>query len=330
MKWLKNLFGTTSSEVISLNIEAPVAAQTPLVMEEDFPGGLTFDADSARVRTTRAADGITIKIKWLIDETVEINVPSSGSRVLITDPFISKNQAEIPAALDVAAFLEQPELLSPYHESDFEAELNESKDRRKTLAAYWTGLLMLHPSAEVSLAAIKTMTPATANTVTARTAMMAGLAMMLVCGNDQVRNEVAQLVWRCSEDSVHFLFNILGNRGVTPSGVLYDEGKRAALVLRAHCPAERKDYFAKKALELFGPSVAGEQTVQKKANVTFQHRYTKPVSPGGAMGNYEIYTAPNKREARLFLENYSITRDLFYVEVETPEGPLGKDKLGIY
>ncbi len=35
-------------------------------------------------------------------------------------------------------------------------------------------------------------------------------------------------------------------------------------------------------------------------------------------------------DALRFLESYPVNKEFFYIEVETPEGPIGKDRLGIY
>ena len=45
---------------------------------------------------------------------------------------------------------------------------------------------------------------------------------------------------------------------------------------------------------------------------------------------WQVYSAPNKSAALAFLSEQTVTRSLFYVVVETPEGNFGKDKDGIY
>ena len=69
-------------------------------------------------------------------------------------------------------------------------------------------------------------------------------------------------------------------------------------------------------------------------SVKFLRTYAKPISspPGGAAvtGTYDEYTAPNKVVARAFLDKKTVTKDYDYIEIITPEGNLGKDKMGIY
>jgi len=48
------------------------------------------------------------------------------------------------------------------------------------------------------------------------------------------------------------------------------------------------------------------------------------------IGTYEEYTAPNKIVARAFLDKSPVTEDFHYIEVITPEGRLGKDRMSIY
>ncbi len=109
----------------------------------------------------------------------------------------------------------------------------------------------------------------------------------------------------------------------------HEEGKRVALIMREYCPDSKKEWFRKKALDLFGPSVAGIKAKTTASKVRFKTKYTKPIG-ATTIGTYEVYTASSKADARSFLENYKITKQHFYVEVETPEGPLGKDIMGIY
>jgi hypothetical protein len=65
-------------------------------------------------------------------------------------------------------------------------------------------------------------------------------------------------------------------------------------------------------------------------SVKLVRRYTKPIPGEAITGTYEEYAAPNKAVARAFLATKSITKDYFYIEVVTPEGNLGKDKLGLF
>jgi len=48
------------------------------------------------------------------------------------------------------------------------------------------------------------------------------------------------------------------------------------------------------------------------------------------IGTYEEYSAPNKIVARAFLDKSPVTESFHYIEVITPEGRLGKDRMSIY
>ena len=61
-------------------------------------------------------------------------------------------------------------------------------------------------------------------------------------------------------------------------------------------------------------------------SVKFIRRYTKLID--GATGTYEEYSAPNKIVAMAFLDKTKIVEDLFYIDIITPDGNMGKDKMG--
>ena len=50
----------------------------------------------------------------------------------------------------------------------------------------------------------------------------------------------------------------------------------------------------------------------------------------GGIGTKKIYKAPNKAVALEFLKKKQINEAFFYIEIETPEGWIGKDKDGVY
>ncbi len=54
------------------------------------------------------------------------------------------------------------------------------------------------------------------------------------------------------------------------------------------------------------------------------------LSSQGGVGNKKIYKAPNKQTALEFLKSQDTNRPFFYIEIETPNGWVGKDKDGIY
>jgi hypothetical protein len=54
------------------------------------------------------------------------------------------------------------------------------------------------------------------------------------------------------------------------------------------------------------------------------------LSKRGGVGIKKIYKAPNKTIALEFLKRKQIDEAFFYIEIETPEGWVGKDKDGIY
>lgn len=57
-------------------------------------------------------------------------------------------------------------------------------------------------------------------------------------------------------------------------------------------------------------------------------RYQEKITKNGA--TYEVYTAPDKGSAILFLKGKQVTQGQYYICVDTPEGSFGRDINGIY
>lgn len=64
--------------------------------------------------------------------------------------------------------------------------------------------------------------------------------------------------------------------------------------------------------------------------IRFKETIVKPGRLFGETCTYEVYTATSKLDALSFLENKKVTKKLYFIEVETPEGNWGKDHFGIY
>jgi hypothetical protein len=75
-------------------------------------------------------------------------------------------------------------------------------------------------------------------------------------------------------------------------------------------------------------SVANKSNADGKAGVKFIH-YTYPVVMG-VTNTKEIYEAPNKSVAIEFLKSKNISKQFYYIEIQTPDGWVGKDIMGVY
>jgi hypothetical protein len=64
--------------------------------------------------------------------------------------------------------------------------------------------------------------------------------------------------------------------------------------------------------------------------VRFKERISRQGKMGVGVCTYEVYTANNKQEAIKFLRSKPVTKDYYFIEVETPEGDVGRDKFEIY
>lgn len=65
------------------------------------------------------------------------------------------------------------------------------------------------------------------------------------------------------------------------------------------------------------------------SKVLFVREYKRP-GPLGSYFTYRVYKAPNKASAMAFLEKNPVTRQLYYIVVETPEGNFCRDIQGLY
>lgn len=155
------------------------------------------------------------------------------------------------------------------------------------------------------------------------------LPYLLVHENRDVCMEAAKLTWQLDDAGITAIFNVLSSRGMIPSGIEAQKGRRAAEILRDCCPPERRKLFEQLAVDRFGPSIAGHENEKSQGEVTFKEVITKPGKLGGVC-TYEVYTSKKKLDALRFLENKEVTKKSYFVEVETPEGNWGKDYFGIY
>jgi hypothetical protein len=77
-------------------------------------------------------------------------------------------------------------------------------------------------------------------------------------------------------------------------------------------------FFGRKTWKTAGGVVVSRKEVYKRTGQT------------GARNTYEVWTAPTAESAKQFLNSRNITKNLYYLVVETPEGSWGKDCMGVY
>ena len=65
------------------------------------------------------------------------------------------------------------------------------------------------------------------------------------------------------------------------------------------------------------------------SDIEFVETISKPNSYGG-INTYEVYKSDSKAKALAFLKTKEVTKELYYIEVDTPEGTCGRDIKGIY
>jgi len=81
------------------------------------------------------------------------------------------------------------------------------------------------------------------------------------------------------------------------------------------------------------PEDKSSQHVQPKSidtgKVSFVEKYSKDNS-FMSVNTYEIYKGPDAATAKAFLETKKVTKSLYYIIVETPEGNYGRDIEGMH
>ena len=75
-----------------------------------------------------------------------------------------------------------------------------------------------------------------------------------------------------------------------------------------------------------------EATVRNNASVgdPSKVKYSETVKGNDGVSIYEVYTGPDKASAIAFLKGKIVTKSLYYVVVDTPEGSFGRDINGFY
>jgi hypothetical protein len=88
----------------------------------------------------------------------------------------------------------------------------------------------------------------------------------------------------------------------------------------------------KNDLEPERKAAAPSKAATKPGKVTFVREEQKRLSIGSISGTstYRIHKGPDAATARAFLQEHPVTKPLYYIVVETPEGNYCRDKDGIY
>ena len=71
-------------------------------------------------------------------------------------------------------------------------------------------------------------------------------------------------------------------------------------------------------------------TVDTRKGDASKVRYKETVRGKDGVSTYEVYSAPDKASATAFLKTKPVTRKLYYIVVDTPEGSFGRDINGFY
>jgi hypothetical protein len=227
---------------------------------------------------------------------------------------------------DIAAFFTQIEL--PYLWPDDKKYINyidSQSNPQEHLRIQWSMVYLHHPNVDVVVEVLRAVPKLFSSQ---SLGVITELADLLTHRNSEVRKEAAQTIWKCSDVVLKTVFNVLGSKGVIPSGITPQDAKRGAELLREFCPPTRSQIFQQLASETFGPTFAGVPPTPSP-RVQFKTKFSTP-APLGAHNTYEVYTAKSKLEALQFLEQKQVMVPLYYIVVETPEGNWGKDQNGIY
>lgn len=161
------------------------------------------------------------------------------------------------------------------------------------------------------------------------------LVDLLADADPSVRKAAARSIWKRQGDNnckfaVHALRDeirghVHGLLGTTTAGLTL--GRDKAIQALDLLVEEAPDQEARSAIkELIESDVVIEKRVKPVPydSVTFVETLRKDKF------TYEVYRANSKQEALAFLQSKKVTKKLYYIEVETPEGTFGRDINGIY
>jgi len=266
---------------------------------------------------------------------------------------------EVPTCLDVKALLFSKTPL-PYlwpEDETYRRSVDKHENPQVLLRNQWTAVFLAHPNPDVVLATLRVF-----DLSGGASSGCAVFAQLLAHGEHSVAQEAARVVWTGNDSVVEGTVDCLGSRGATPSGILPEDGKRGAVILRDSCPEARRAVFQRLALEAFGPATTGFSSTLGQP-VPFKHGGLRKI-PTGQIEKLEVYAAATKLDALRFLETCKITNEprqrppSLFVDraetmttqdwqrvsnlakvdyrgvhrfiVETPEGTWGKDDSGIY
>jgi hypothetical protein len=234
---------------------------------------------------------------------------------------------------DVKAFFTQGRL--PYalpNNDGYRRNIDERDDGQATLRLHWTLIYMHHPDPNMLAQALEATAPLT------QLGPAVELAYLVTHGDRRIEEVAIGSFWRgLDESGFRIFFNALGSCGTLPSGIDQQRAKWAVRRIDAACPSDcpssKKDKFQQIAKESFGPNVLkggpSRPARRQAARVRYKEK-THTTNPFGQTNTYEVYTADSKAAALEFLETKRVTKALYFIVVETPEGNWCKDKMGMY
>jgi hypothetical protein len=81
---------------------------------------------------------------------------------------------------------------------------------------------------------------------------------LLTHDNVQVQLKAAEFAWNNSDATIDAYLNVLGSKGMIPSGISLDKAMIGVRALYRKCPSEKQQYFEQQILEKFSPSLLKE------------------------------------------------------------------------
>ncbi len=159
--------------------------------------------------------------------------------------------------------------------------------------------------------------------------------------DSSVRQSAARTLWERKRDdhcrfAVHALRDEIRGHCLTFLGRPITEGLtlgrenaiRALDVLVKEAPDENS---RKSIKELINRDVVIEERVRAEdtSSVQFVGMDYRD-APDGRRYTYQVHRAKNKQQALAFLKSKVVKKELYYIEVETPDGTFGRDIKGMY
>lgn len=253
-----------------------------------------------------------------------ISVPNYSSDKSI-DRFIIEKEPDIASIFNAT----EPTVLFPPTKESIAKWADMSPKEKKDIVGI---AYLAHPNSGYRLQAIETFE-------TYPTDDIFQLGIDLLADDDErVAYASAKVLWR--QELIKMVVKVLRDEiqghsqsfpGTVTTANLRLGQEKAILALDRMVTAAPNETFKDDIQKLIDKEIIIESRTKKVATDAVEFvGTTNQQSAHGENFTYEVYRATTKAEAEVFLSGKQVSKKLYYIEVETPEGTWGKDIDGMY